>query len=107
MPKKHRLSHAEFSSRAGGRRVHGALFALSIAPLPAGPTKVSCVVSKKTALKAHDRNLLKRRCREVLRPHIKTLKHPYALVLQAKKQARGASFSEIREDVENLVQSLE
>ena len=107
MPKKNRLTHAEFSPRSGTRRLHGALFSLSYSPLPAGATKVSCVVSKKVALKAHDRNLLKRRCREVLRLRLQTLKKPYALVLQTKKQAHGASFKQIREDIGKLVQSLE
>src|SRR5438045_3350852 len=99
MPKKNRLSHAEIIARSPARRIHGALFLLSYSPLPAGPTKTSCVVSKKVALKAHDRNLLKRRCREVLRLHLTTLNRPYALVLHAKKQAHGASFAQIREDI--------
>jgi len=107
MPKEHRLSHAELSCLPRARRVRGALFSLSVSPRDGQYTKVSCVVSKKAAPKAHERNLLKRRCREALRLRIKTLTRRYALVLHAEKQARNASFARIREDVANLLQSLE
>jgi len=107
MPKAHRLTREDFSSRPPTRRLHGALFSLSASPRASGGAKFACVVSKKVALKAHDRNLLKRRCREAARTYLKHLKAPLALVAQAKKQAVGASFADIREDIKNLIQSCQ
>ncbi len=103
MPKKHRLSHAEITARTGGRRVHGTLFSLSVSPLVAGQPKTTCVVSKKVAIKAHDRNRIKRHCREAVRPLMKGVGATVALVIHARKEASGASFRSIQEDVKSLL----
>ncbi|HWP61657.1 MAG TPA: ribonuclease P protein component [Candidatus Paceibacterota bacterium] len=105
MPRKHRVKRADFPSRS--RRIGGKLFSLSVSPLPSGHAKFSCVVSKKVALKAHDRNLIKRRCKEAARPLILKMKTPLVLVAYAKKEAAGASFAAIRADLESLLQSCQ
>ena len=107
MPHKSRLSHAEMASQRGAKRLQGNLFSLSTFSLSGGDAKFTCVVSKKVAQKAVDRNRLKRQCREVVRPLMKRVQHPLALVLTAKKSAATAPFSAIREDIERLIQSLQ
>ena len=96
------LSRADFDSlRSGGRRLSGRFFSLQSAPLPEGTrsSKFSCVVSKKVAAKAVARNLIKRRCRALVHPLLKTLVRPSALAFHAKREAAKASFAEMREDV--------
>jgi ribonuclease P protein component len=107
MPKKQRLSHKELIEQKPTKRLHGQFFSLSVAPLPSGTPKLTCVVSKKVALRAHDRNLLKRRCREVARPHLARIHSPLALVLYAKKAAAEQSFAAIRTDINQLLQSCQ
>ncbi|MEK7133768.1 MAG: ribonuclease P protein component [Patescibacteria group bacterium] len=106
MPKKYRLSHADFVrlSRAKSRRVHGAYFFLTITTLPSssGP-KMASVVSKKVAARAVDRNKIERYCRESLRSHMARIRRPTALVFHAKREATKASFPEIRKDIDGLL----
>ncbi len=108
MPRKHALSRSDFKHIAGGRfrREHGALFSLSVGPLPdpsARVPRVACVVSKKIAARAVTRNLVKRRCRAVARECIAGVREPLALAFYAKRGAADASYAEIKEDVGRLV----
>lgn len=63
----------------------------------------ACVVSKKVAQKAVDRNKLKRRMRSVLLPLLKQVRDPQWIVLQAKRGASQASFAELKRDMHALV----
>jgi ribonuclease P protein component len=109
MPKKYRLSGEEIrnlSSLTGGqagKRLHGRLFSLLVAPVPGDNAKCACVVSKKAAAKAVDRNKIKRRCRAVLAKRVADVKKPVALVLYAKREAKDATFSEIERDISTLL----
>jgi len=64
--------------------------------------RYACVVSKKVASHAVDRNLIKRYCREACRLLPTDSTPGYSFVLYAKKEAKGASFQEIQHDVKNL-----
>ncbi len=106
MPKKYRLSHADFARipRAKARRIHGTYFSLTVAPLPEGSgPKTACVVSKKIAARAIDRNGIQRRCREVLRSHLINIKQPFALVFHAKREAVSASLADTKKDIDLMV----
>ena len=106
MPKKHRLSRADFTAlSARSRRISGGLFSLSIAPSPLG-TKVACVVSKKVSPKAVVRNLVKRRARAILREALKNFDKPLLLSFHAKTAARDASYAEIDSDVRRLLSKV-
>lgn len=110
MPRGNRLTRADLQQlqRSRSHRVHGELFSLQVAALPgtAGP-KAACVVSKKVSPRATERNALKRRCREALRPLMQTVNRPLALVFHAKRTASGASAAAIAADVRALVQRAE
>lgn len=87
------------------RRVHGTHFALAVSPLPEGTgPKFTCVVSKKTASKAADRNRIKRHCREAMRSVLRGRTEHRAYVLHAKAEARSASGTEITVDIERLME---
>ncbi|OGG75218.1 ribonuclease P protein component [Candidatus Kaiserbacteria bacterium RIFCSPLOWO2_01_FULL_54_22] len=106
MPKKHRLSRLDFAriARARVRRHHGRFFSLVSVPLSdTKGAKAACVVSKKCAARAVDRNRIERRCRSVLRPLMPGFPHGVALVFYAKRESRGVTFTEIESDIRKLV----
>lgn len=109
MPRKQGLTRSDFKrmGSAGFRREHGALLSLSSGILPGagiGP-KITCVVSKKTAARAVDRNLIKRRCRAAARACLegKTAAQKFALVFYAKRASRGAPYAAVKEEIERLI----
>ena len=115
MPKQQRLSRIDFSkidvSRT--RRYHGELFTLSVAfPASESPIhkpKFACVVSKKAAAHAVERNRIRRCAKEILRkvPDLITQsKNPKNLVFYAKKDAKTASFHDIEADILKLVSMM-
>ncbi|MEK7106935.1 MAG: ribonuclease P protein component [Patescibacteria group bacterium] len=108
MPRKYTLSHADFvrAEKAKFRRERGELFILSFGALDGqktAETKASCVVSKKTAARAVDRNSIKRRWREAMRECLSSAPSPCVLIFYAMRPAKGASFAEIKKDVAALV----
>ncbi|OGG74151.1 hypothetical protein A3A40_03245 [Candidatus Kaiserbacteria bacterium RIFCSPLOWO2_01_FULL_54_20] len=110
MSKIARVSRVDFAAESGtGKRCHGRLFSLSAAPLSRGRRlSLACVVSKKVAPKAVERNLIKRRCREAVRAHMRTRASapPLLLVFRAKKEAAGATFADILRDIGGLVDKV-
>lgn len=105
MPKKYRLSRADFLRlpKTGSKRVHGAYFTLTLSPLSHGGPKTACVVSKKIAARAVDRKRIQRRCREIVRSHIGQIEKPLALIFYGKRGAGAASFANTKKDIESLL----
>lgn len=104
MPKLSRLSGAEIRRLKPEKRLNTALFSLSYSRVD-GRAKAACTVSKKTAAKASDRNLLKRRMREALRA-ARPLPDNAGMVLIAKRAAVEATYDAIRQDVAELMVKL-
>ena len=106
MPKKYRLSRADFQNMRAFRRVIGEYFSLSYGELPNRPFPgAACVVSSKVASRAVDRNRIKRRARAALSEYIQVHPRP-TVVLYAKKGATKASFADIQKDIENLLSKI-
>jgi ribonuclease P protein component len=109
MPKRQRMTRADFSSMSVGksRRFFGTYFSLSVTPfqaiMQANEPKYACVVSKKAAARAVDRNAIKRRCREAVRLAAKGPALSASFVFYAKKEARGVSYAEIAKDIRKLI----
>jgi ribonuclease P protein component len=112
MPKHQRLSRVDFSSMnvARSRRFYGTYFTMSVSPQPAENTtnepKFACVVSKKIAAHAVDRNRIKRRCREALRTTPGTVTGTRVVVFYAKKESKNATFQEVVSDVNHLLSQI-
>ena len=107
MPRKNSLSRTDFKALEAVklRREHGNFFALSWGALPSlenGP-KIACIISKKTAHRAVDRNLVKRRCRAAARQLLSSGKVDQVFIFTAKHTAARASFKEIKQDVTALI----
>jgi ribonuclease P protein component len=107
MPAKNRLLRGAVVNGTPKKRLNGALFLLSIGAVPGNKPLFACSVGKKVLPKAHDRNLLKRHCREALRPLLPKIERPAAYVLIARPAAAHATFDEIRRDIEKLLQSCQ
>src|SRR3989338_9492842 len=108
MPKKHRISSSDFKliENSKRRRERGAYFILSYgtqAGREGAHARMACVVSKKTAARAVDRNLIKRRCRAAAGDLIADIRKPLVFIFYASRNAKGAAFAEIKRDVEKLI----
>ena len=108
MPKKYRLSRADFARLPKAiRRIHGEYFSLTVTPFPSleGP-RAACVVSKKVSPRAVDRNQIERFCREALRPLLAQMTQSEAFIFYAKREAREASSAGIAHDIGKLLRSI-
>lgn len=103
MPKKFRLTVADLKAFRPERRFSGALFSLAIGK--AARTGAACVISKKVAPRAVDRNKVKRRVKAALSPHLSAL-FPAAYVFYGKSGAADASFAEAKRDIEKLLHRI-
>lgn len=100
MPKNYRLTVADLKAFRPERRFSGAHFSLAIATAPR--TGAACVVSKKVASRAVDRNKIKRRVKAALVPLLPSLPHA-SYVFYAKAGAAAIDFAEAQRDIEKLV----
>lgn len=79
--------------------------AVGTLPVKSGVARVGYVISKKVAKKAHDRNLLKRRLREISRimllPHLKS-GVAVDMLYSARASAVRLSFSQLMAEMEAL-----
>lgn len=106
MPAKFRLTRADFKLFSSQRvhRVRGIFFTLSITPLPVGSVqKIACIVSKKAAKKAVDRNHIKRRTRAILQSLVPHIHMPVALAFYANNMSNRATFDELSKDITDLL----
>lgn len=106
LPARHRLRHSGDFARAirsggrgGGRYVvvHLSLPDGDLDPTHTDPARVGLVVSKAVG-GAVQRNLVKRRLREIAREHVPGLGAGELVVVRALPEANGARFQELRED---------
>ncbi len=96
-----RLGRADFKTIRPFAKEGGRFFVLTIAKNADNKPKFATVVSKKVALRANVRNLIRRRLRSALREVAPKL--PYSFVFTAKSRATEADYQEIRAEVSSLV----
>jgi len=103
LPKKNRIKRIEFpSQKTRGFGVHGKYITLYFYNTKNNDSnsRFSVVVSKKTAKKAVDRNLLKRRAYASIKNIVLDVKKPITCVLYIKKSAREAPPQNLKLDIE-------
>ncbi len=67
------------------------------------PTRFAFVVSTKVSKKAVERNLLRRRLREIIRAELPQLKTGLEVLIIARPQARQLDFQALKQEVEALL----
>ncbi|RJR12878.1 ribonuclease P protein component [Candidatus Parcubacteria bacterium] len=105
----HSLSRAEIVAfqRTVRKKVHGELFSVAVAHGAATPSlRYACVVSKKIARKAVERNRIKRLCRAALQKESKTIAKPLTVLLYAKGGAVHASSQEVSQEIQSLLRKF-
>ena len=113
MPKHQRLSRADFllMDTARSRRFYGAYFNVSIPPQKVensiNKPKFACIVSKKIAARAVDRNRIRRLCKEAFRTTVTPVTQAQGFIFYAKKESKRATFADVISDVKELLSKAE
>ena len=103
MPRELRLSRVDFAKTRSFRRIQGAFFSYSYGVIPGRTTKGgACVVSKKVARRAVDRNRIRRQVRGPLIFVLSTLPSPLVIICQSKKGVLTARSAEINAEIASL-----
>lgn len=90
--------------RKVGRRLADPLLRLQWAPNTLPITRFGFVVSKRVATRAHERNLVRRRLRELARAELGKLSGGYDVIINAQPAARAAGYQELAVAVRHLLQ---
>ncbi|MBV9850966.1 MAG: ribonuclease P protein component [Armatimonadetes bacterium] len=102
--RKNKDFQAVYSRRHSWATPRLALYVRARAP-QSGPSRFGFVISKKVARRAHDRNRLKRRLREICRRGLMPRLRPEAPVdalFVTRAPAPAAAFAELAADVDSL-----
>jgi ribonuclease P protein component len=84
-----------------GRYFTSAFFNLNYAPSLFDQTRIGLVVSKKVTKKATERNLLKRRLREICRGFYPELRTGLDIIVSVKPQTAKLDFDRLKEELHN------
>src|SRR3989344_1396030 len=107
MATQRRLSRIDFPSGPPKKRVSNEFFKIAVWQKKEGlETKFACVVSKKVARRAVERNKLKRRCREITSRYLSSIATPCSIVIYPKKYALMATFDELRQAFDSIARTL-
>jgi ribonuclease P protein component len=90
--------------RKEGRRLADPLLRMQWAPNALPITRFGFVVSKRVAVRAHERNLVRRRLRELARAELGTLPGGYDVIINAQPAARSAGYQELGSAVRRVLQ---
>jgi ribonuclease P protein component len=90
--------------RREGRRLAHPLLRLQWTPNALPITRFGFIVSKRVAMRAHERNLIRRRLRELARAELARLSTGYDVVVTAQPSAKGASYQELGTALRTLLQ---
>jgi ribonuclease P protein component len=104
---KRRISSLEFSdSTFSSKTVHGIYLSGRLISLKEPISKAAVVFSKKVAKTAVQRNRVRRRVYAILENFMQVIPQGKGLVIYGKKEAIGAPFKAIQDDVSTIVYAL-
>ena len=86
-----------------GRHLSSAFFGLNYLKNRFGFSRLGVVVSKKTARKATERNLLKRRTREILRLNYSTFPPGFDIIVTLKSSTKEVNFNKLEKELLELL----
>jgi len=103
LPKKNRISKECFPPpQRQGLRVSSPLFS-GVFYKNEGPSRITVVVSKKTAKTAVVRNRIRRRFYAAIEPLLKNLDRGYLMVFYPKKEVETAPFPVLKLEIEKTL----
>lgn len=109
LPHKNRITRNDFPPNTErGFRAFSPLFSVvfyKIADDTVKESRVSVVVSKKTAKNAVVRNFLRRRFYDVIRPYLKGLSSPTSIIFYPKIEARAATIETLACEIEKALKT--
>ena len=101
--KRSRDFQAVYKRRSSWASPHLVLYVRFRAPREGGDSRLGFVISKKIAKRAHDRNRLKRRLREITRLHLLAGSlRPYDALVVARTAATAVDFGPLRAELTGL-----
>lgn len=107
MSAPHRLSRVDFNHFTVERRLGGAYMTLALGSVRGRRCYgFACVVSKKAARRAVDRNRIKRRVRAIFQEYASLIPNPLVLVVYAKPRVSKVGMDDIRKDIQTLLNRL-
>lgn len=89
-----------------GRHTATSFFLLKYLPNNQAQSRFGFVISAKVSKKAVERNLLKRRLREIIKRNLKVIKSGYDVVFVVKKNAVQLTFVQIQDEVLKMLREL-
>lgn len=105
LSKNRRISKTEFKTFSRGKSFHSSIFSLFVYKKQEETlSQFSFICSKKVAKSAVKRNLLRRRGYNAVQKIIKDVKPGFYFVFNYKKEAVGATYKEINQEIDNLLQ---
>lgn len=103
LPLKNRLTKdRDFQRAYKGKGVKTPFFSLRFILNRKGGPRVGIVIGKKVSKKSTERNLLKRRVREILKKSISNIQGNYDIILAPLPQANKLSFKEAEKEITEM-----
>lgn len=107
MSARYRLSRHDFTRLQTKRRVSGVYITLAIGVVPGrSRSGFACVVSKKAARHAVDRNRIKRRVRAIFREIYPSFTPGMVVVAYAKNGSSRTTMVQLRDDIHTLLSKV-
>lgn len=104
LPRKNRISRKDFPSHnVRGFRSFSPLFSAVFYTKEVGESRVSVVVSKKTAKTAVDRNYLRRRFYDIIRLFLNQTEKPFTVVIYPKIESKAAPQVTLKIEIEKAL----
>ena len=103
LPKKNRLNTKDISFLIKkGQGLSSPLFSIKYLYKKEAESKFTIIVSNKITKKAHERNLLKRRVKNIIYKNLNNIKKGYHVAIFLKLETKNKNFSFIEDDIITL-----
>lgn len=108
LPKASRLRHEQDFARLSvkGRPLYGPYCTLRARKSGSDPSKIGFVASGKMFKKAVERNRIRRRMREAIRPHLDAVPAGFDLSFVARKEILSAKAKDLKESMIHLIEKM-
>lgn len=108
LPKKNRLRlKKDFQDiKKNNLILNTPLFGVSYMKADSNQPLIGFIISKKISAKAVERNKLKRKLSEAIRPLLPQINNNYKIIFLGKRELKKASFADISRQAENALKNI-